>query len=210
MRRLAVLAGILAAALWGVAGASAGVGDSRNVMIADLAGANQPTPVTTDATGFASFTISGDETSIDYRLYVNDAVGVTQAHIHLAPVGENGPVAAFLFGFVSPGMDSDGLLAEGTLTAADLIASTGFDGSMGQLLDRLRAGTAYVNVHTAANPPGEIRGQIGPRRSTSDRRSRVTRSSRRSSPTGPASRPWPRTARRPRSTSSCSPTGSRT
>ncbi len=182
MRRLAVLAGILAAALWGVAGAMAGTGDTTDVLIADLSGANQPTPVVTDASGFASFTVSSDETSVDYRLYVNDAVAVSQAHIHLGPVGENGPVAAFLFGFVSPGMDSDGLLAEGTLIGTDLIASTGmdsdgllaegtligtdliastgFDGSMGQLLDRLRAGTAYVNVHTDANPPGELRDQI--------------------------------------------------
>ncbi len=160
MRRLAVLAGILAATLWGVASASAGTGDTTDVLIADLSGANQPTPVVTDASGFASFTVSSDETSVDYRLYVNDAVAVSQAHIHLGPVGENGPVAAFLFGFVSPGMDSDGLLAEGTLTESDLIASTAFDGSMGQLLDRLRAGTAYVNIHTDANPPGELRDQI--------------------------------------------------
>ena len=50
-----------------------------------------------------------------------------------------------------------GALVSGTLSAgANIGGSMTFD----QLLEKMRAGTVYVNVHTTANPGGEIRGQI--------------------------------------------------
>ncbi len=166
MRKLSKvsLAVLLVAAILPVASAGAGIGNSTSAFLADLSGDNQvPDAVVTDASGFASFTVSADESTVDYRLYANDAVGVTQAHVHLAAAGVNGSPAVFLFGKVDPGVASDGLLAEGTFTGADLIpALPGFDGSMGQFLDRIRSGGAYVNLHTETNPGGEIRGQIGP------------------------------------------------
>jgi hypothetical protein len=59
---------------------------------------------------------------------------------------------------LSPGR-SQGTLGEGTITAASLVG-----GLLGQplsaLVDAMRAGNTYVNVHTLAFPPGEIRGQI--------------------------------------------------
>lgn len=48
----------------------------------------------------------------------------------------------------------NGILVQGTLTAAD---ARGI--SFEQLLDEMRAGNAYVNVHTTQYPAGEIRGQ---------------------------------------------------
>jgi hypothetical protein len=142
--------------------ANAVPGPSSTTLIADLSGDNQVPALTSSGSGFASFTVSPDETSIAYRLYANDTVGVTQAHIHIAASNENGPVAAFLFGPADPAVDADGLLAEGTIMASDLVASAGFDGTMTQFLSALRSGGAYVNLHTAANPPGELRGQIRP------------------------------------------------
>ena len=163
MRRLLVLAvlGVLVGLL-GVGGANASAGDSDRTFIAELSGDHQVPPLIATGSGFASFTVDAGGTSIDYRLYAEDTTGITQAHVHLAAADANGPVAAFLFGFVSPGVAGDGLLAEGTLTESDLIASAGFDGTMGAFIDALEAGTAYVNVHTEANPPGELRGQILP------------------------------------------------
>ena len=126
---------------------------------AELSGANEVPPVTTEGTGFAALTINAAQTTVDFTLLTYGLVDTTQAHIHIGPPGVNGPVAVFLFGFADPAVTSDGILAQGSFTEADLIPTPGvFDGTMDSLLDHLRAGTAYVNVHTVENPPGEIRG----------------------------------------------------
>lgn len=128
---------------------------------ADLSGANEVPPVETSGTGFAALSVDVGQDSIDYTVLTHGLVDVTQAHIHIGAPDVNGPVAAFLFGFADPAVNSDGILAQGTITEGDLIATDDvFDGTMATLLDHLRAGTAYVNVHTIANPPGEIRGTI--------------------------------------------------
>jgi CHRD domain len=83
------------------------------------------------------------------------------AHVHIGPAGVNGDVAVFLFGPEGSGVTRDGILAEGRITESDLMAIPDvFDGTMAAFIDHLRAGTAYVNVHTLENPPGEIRGQV--------------------------------------------------
>jgi len=52
-----------------------------------------------------------------------------------------------------------GVLARGTLTAAELQGPLQGK-TIGDLVDQIKAGTAYVNVHTEKYPAGEIRGQI--------------------------------------------------
>jgi 5'-nucleotidase/UDP-sugar diphosphatase len=121
---------------------------------AALSGANETTPVTTDASGAAGFALSGDQKSLDYVVIAHDLVDATGAHIHTGAAGTNGPVVATLFG-PHTGLDVDGELRRGTITEADLAS-----GTMADLIAALRDGTAYVNVHTTANPSGEIRGQV--------------------------------------------------
>src|SRR5690606_25066589 len=114
-----------------------------------------------EGAGYVSVTLSEDGSSLDYRLYANGLVDMTMAHIHVGAEGENGPPLVFLFGPADPPMTSDGLLAEDTIVEADLIPVEGvFDGTMAQLIELIRSGNTYVNVHTAANPAGEIRGQL--------------------------------------------------
>ena len=74
----------------------------------------------------------------------------------------NGPVVVFLFGFVAGGVTENGVLAEGDITAANLIArpAIGFGATMPELVAAMRTGGAYVNVHTVALPAGEIRDQV--------------------------------------------------
>ena len=123
-------------------------------------------PNGSNAAGFASFKISADETSITYRLIVANINDVTQSHIHCGPPGVNGPVVVFLFGFDPVGVTENGILAEGTITNADVIprdASAACPGGVANLADviaKIRAGEAYTNVHTIALPGGEIRGLI--------------------------------------------------
>jgi outer membrane receptor for monomeric catechols len=53
----------------------------------------------------------------------------------------------------------NGVLAEGTITADNLVGTLAGQ-SLGVLIEMIKAGNAYVNVHTSQFPPGEIRGQI--------------------------------------------------
>ena len=83
-------------------------------------GHNEVPPVTTRGQCQANFKLTADGTGLEYRLNVANLEAVTQAHIHLAPAGSNGPVVAFLFGFVPEGSSESGTLAQGIITAADL------------------------------------------------------------------------------------------
>jgi hypothetical protein len=75
-------------------------------------------------------------------------------------------VVAFLFGFDPAGVSENGVLAEGTITAANVIprpdspACPGGVANFDDLIAKMRSGDAYVNVHTVAFPAGEIRGQL--------------------------------------------------
>jgi hypothetical protein len=141
------------------------------------------TPADSRAQGQAIFQISPDGTSVDYQLIASNIENVTQAHIHCAPAGANGPIVMWLYPSPSetvarpPGAGRhDGVLAAGTFTAANVIVRSPGDCPGGvadfeALLNRIREGNAYVNVHTndgvaPANqgpgdfPGGEIRGQV--------------------------------------------------
>lgn len=128
-------------------------GPDETVFTAQLSGANEVPPVQTDASGTATFTLS--EGTVSYRIEVMNLVDVFAAHIHTGVATENGPIVVGLFNADPPVTIEDGLLVEGTFTAADVTDIT-FDA----LLDLMETSGAYVNVHTTANQPGEIRGQI--------------------------------------------------
>jgi hypothetical protein len=118
--------------------------------------AERPEPVKTATSGEASFELKAD--GLVYVLTVNDGIGIIQAHIHLGGPEDAGGVVAFLFGPVD-GMDVDGLLAEGTLEGADLVGELR-GGTLDDLLQELRDGNAYVNVHSVEFQAVEVRGQI--------------------------------------------------
>ena len=107
----------------------------------------------------ALFKLKDDGNGLEYKLIAANLEYVTQAHIHMAPAGLNGPVVAFLFGFDPGGVSPNGILSQGILTDADLIGPLSGK-TIDDLLDAMDAGNTYVNVHTQAYPPGEVRGQI--------------------------------------------------
>jgi hypothetical protein len=112
-------------------------------------------------TGRAEIQLNPDGT-LGYRLNVANIPEVIAAHIHLGVPGQNGPVVAFLFESASNPVTvgTERQLSAGTIRAADVIPRPGFDGTLATLVDRIRRGEAYVNVHTRAFPGGEIRGQL--------------------------------------------------
>jgi hypothetical protein len=128
-----------------------------------MTGAEEVPARETRAQGQAIFKLSKNGQSLSYKLIVANIQNVTMVHIHRAPAGANGPVVAWLYPSSPPAQlipgRSQGVLAEGVITAADLVGPMASQ-SLDVLITELRAGNAYVNVHTAQYPPGEIRGQI--------------------------------------------------
>lgn len=116
---------------------------------ASLNGAQEVPPVTTNATGTASIELSADRTSLKYEVTVCDLSGtIAQAHFHNAPAGVAGGVVR--------NITFSGNTATGVWSASDATQPL-----TPQLVTALLNGGLYVNVHTGANPGGEIRGQVG-------------------------------------------------
>jgi len=108
-----------------------------------LSGSQEIPPVTTGATGNGTIKVGADR-SVSGSVMTNGVNG-TAAHIHLAAMGQNGPVIVPLT------KTADGVWsvpAGVTLTDAQYEA--------------FKAGNLYVNVHSDLNKGGEIRGQLRP------------------------------------------------
>ncbi len=139
---------LLGLALMLVAGAS-GAGQATSIRLATPLDAAQEVPVPSGNVAGArgTFTATADAegggASLAWQLTFNGLTGpANAAHIHTGARGQSGPVVVPLCGpCQSP--------ASGNATA-----NAG-------VVEALEAGTAYVNVHTAQNGPGEIRGQVG-------------------------------------------------
>lgn len=152
---------------------AAGTAAAADFVAAPLSGDEEVPARDTKARGNATFDVSEDGLTIRYQLIVANIDNVIASHIHLGPAGSNGGVVAFLFGPASPGGGrSNGILATGTITAANLTGSLAGQ-PLSALLSETRAGNAYVNVHTDDGtaptntgpgdfPGGEIRAQIRP------------------------------------------------
>jgi hypothetical protein len=159
MRALYFAAILLVACL---VGGTAAVAQERNFRT-HLSGQQEVPRVFTRAQGQATFQLSRDGTFLRYQVNVANIENVTMAHIHLAPAGTNGPVVVWLYPSAPPPQlipgRSQGVLAAGVIRADDLIGPlAGLE--LGDLVQELAAGRAYVNVHTDQYPAGEIRGQI--------------------------------------------------
>lgn len=170
VRRVGGLLACLFLAVASLAAAPAVQAQSTDNFVAVLSGEQEVPANDSAARGQAKLQLSADGTELDYRLIVANIENVTQAHIHCAAAGVNGPVVAFLYpagppAELIPGR-TDGILAEGTITGADVIARPdspecpGGVSGFSDLLNKIRSGQAYVNVHTSQFPGGEIRGQL--------------------------------------------------
>lgn len=133
---------------------------------------DQEVPVReTSARGLAHFQLSKDGSELRYQLNVANIRNVLQAHIHCGPPGANGPIIVWLYPSEPPAQliegRSDGVLSRGVATDADVVqveedhpACPGGVSTLADVVERMRNGDAYSNVHTQQFPPGEIRGDI--------------------------------------------------
>lgn len=112
-----------------------------------------PTPVTTSDT---TLSLRGDHSAIDYTVNYTGSGTVTAVEIRLGVAGANGPLLFTLATgpFTNP--------LTGTVTGGDLnfVPSEGIF-HLSTAMTRIAAGDAYVLVRTAADPGGEMRGQLG-------------------------------------------------
>lgn len=152
---------LLAAAL-ALAGTATAGNKSGEKFRADLSGDNEVPPVATDASGDFRLAYDDFEGTATYRIRLNDASRVFQAHIHCGAAGVNGPVAVWLAGRPAAGAwDVDGKwIDNATVTDEDVIPSALCGSSLADLIEAIRAGNVYVNVHTRNIPGGEVRGQV--------------------------------------------------
>lgn len=126
---------------------------------AKLSGDESVPVVKTKAKGEAEFKLSKDEKELSYKLKVNSITNVNAAHIHKGKKGENGPVVAGLFTGSKKEGNFKGTLSEGVITQKELMGE--LEGKpLEALIQMIKSGDMYVNVHTDAHPDGEIRGQI--------------------------------------------------
>jgi hypothetical protein len=157
-RTVRIAAGIIGAAVIAVVTASCSdsTAPAAKVYVANLSPANEVPAKTTTGTGVATFVDNGSV--INWTLSLTNMTAVIASHIHgPAAVGVNTGVIINLF---LPNVATgtvNGVVAQGTITNAN---------NANISLDSLRVlfnnGMAYVNVHTSANPGGEIRDQVHP------------------------------------------------
>ena len=128
--------------------------ESDNALAGVLSGDQEVPAVATTASGLGVFTLSQDQERLKFRVVVNGLSGaITGAHFHIAAPGANAPVALDLTSFRTGNVVEGEISSSGT---APLLTPT--------LLAALVQGGVYINVHTAANPGGEIRAQVLPER----------------------------------------------
>jgi len=135
------LSALLASALLTVA-MGAGVASAQQVKVT-LSGDQEVPAVKTAGAGSGAISVAADK-SVSGSVTTTGIAG-TMAHIHEAAPGKNGPVVIPL----SKSGDSTWSVPAGAkLTDAQFSS--------------FKAGNLYVNVHSAANPGGEVRGQLKP------------------------------------------------
>jgi hypothetical protein len=126
---------------------------------AALSGGNENPGVVTGSVGTGTVSVDLATQVVTYRIDVyNMPVGTTAGHFHVGAAGVNGPVVV---NFTVSANISNDFAITGTATAASLTAraAQGIN-SWDDFIQALLLGNIYMNVHSTANPGGEIRGQV--------------------------------------------------
>ncbi len=165
LRHLARVALLASLAL--VARADGNAGPVRRFR-AHLVGLEETPSVFTAGSAILTATISKDDSQIDFELTYENLSGLpAAAHVHFGQRGVAGGVSFFLCGGggkpACPATTSGSI--SGSVVAADVVGPTAQGiaaGDLAAILQMIRAGYGYANMHTPAHPSGEIRGQLQP------------------------------------------------
>lgn len=116
--------------------------ETDHAFVADLNGAQQVPPVMTTAFGLGTFQLARHRGTLSFNAVFDGLSGpITAAHLHLGFPGTSGAIVQDLGAFIT------GNRISGSVDPTAYLAG-------------LQDGAIYLNVHTSANPDGEIRGQL--------------------------------------------------
>lgn len=138
---------------------------------AKLIGFQEVPSISTEASGEFRAKIDKKANTLAYELRYEDLSSpVQQAHIHFGQAGVNGGIAIFLCSNLGNGPAGTpacpgptGGTVSRTVGAADVVGPAGQGiaaGEFAEVLDAIKGGVSYANVHSDTFPGGEIRGQI--------------------------------------------------
>lgn len=140
------------------------------VVIVPLRGFEEVPSISSPAHGKFRAFINEHAGTIAYQLSYDGLQGeVRQAHIHFGQRGVNGGISVFLCQTatnpdptgLAPSCPQSGEIS-GLLQSANVVGPGGQGiaaGEFAELIAAMRAGVAYVNVHSSVFPAGEVRGQ---------------------------------------------------
>lgn len=163
--RFVAASALLTTGILGIALVASGQGRQR-YFTASLDGYEEVPAVSSTGHGRFQAKLEPGDTSLTYELTYSDLEGTTttMAHIHFGQARVNGGVSVWLCGGGGkPACPAISGTVTGVLTSADVVgpSAQGIDaGEFAELLQAMREGMTYVNVHTNKHPGGEIRGQI--------------------------------------------------
>lgn len=139
---------------------------------ADLEGFSEVPAISSTGSGEFEARLGVNEAGdrvLRYELSYENLEGTTttQAHVHVGQKSVNGGVSYFLCGGGGkPPCPAISGTVTGEVTAADIIGPAGqgvAPAEFDEVIEAMRAGVSYANVHTNKHPGGEIRGQINGR-----------------------------------------------
>ncbi len=158
--------GAAAVLAFAVAGFTRADDDDRRVFRAELTGFQEVPAISTAGAGEFRAQLDSSQTTLNFELTYSGLEGGAPlaSHVHLGQRGVNGGVSFFICGGGSkPACPPAPATVTGTVVASDVTGPAGqgiAPGQFDEILRAMRAGAAYINVHTTAYPGGEIRGQI--------------------------------------------------
>lgn len=168
--RVIAFTGVIA--LLGVGSYAIAGGGSKNFKHIQLTGYEENPDLSTTGTGTFEARLADDGNSLHYKLSYSGLEGtVTQSHVHFGKRAINAGISFWLCETATnaspsastPTCPAPGGTVEGDITSAEVIgpAAQGIEPmNFAEILAAMRAGHAYVNVHSSKYPGGEIRAQI--------------------------------------------------
>ncbi|HZS65531.1 MAG TPA: CHRD domain-containing protein [Burkholderiales bacterium] len=151
-----------------------GIASADDKIRATLKGFNEVPSVSTEGSGTFDAVINRNGDAIDFEITYTGIQGtVTQSHMHVGQRGVNGGIVLWICGTATNPLPANAGNTNictspnghftGTWTGANMqnVATQQLaTGELDEVIAAIRAGVAYVNVHSNLSPGGEIRGQV--------------------------------------------------